>query len=50
MLVNDLEYNYNIPLNWPENEKNQQMLLLPILTVIFMNGGTISESKFNIYI
>ncbi|XKL61292.1 hypothetical protein PGB90_008349 [Kerria lacca] len=45
MLVNDLEYNYNIPLNWPENEKNQQMLLLPILTVIFMNGGTISEME-----
>ncbi len=47
MLVNEIEYKPNVNLNWREEEKKHQTLLLPILSVIFMNGGAITEGKLH---
>ncbi|KAK7602186.1 hypothetical protein V9T40_009627 [Parthenolecanium corni] len=45
LLVNEIEHNPLVPPNWSESQKNEQALLLPVLAVIFMNGGSIPEGE-----
>lgn len=50
LLVNEVEHHPEVPLNWSESQKNEQALLLPVLSVIFMNGGSIPEGNFHHYV
>lgn len=49
MLVNEVEHMPEFPLVWSESQKNEQTLLLPVLAIIFMNGGSIPEGKSDQY-
>lgn len=45
ILINEVPWSEEVQLRWNSEELRKQILLLPILSVIFMSGGSISEGK-----
>lgn len=45
ILINEVPWNEEVQLRWNSEELRKQILLLPILSVIFMSGGSITEGK-----
>lgn len=45
MLINAVPWSEEVPLQWDLEERKRQTLLLPVLSVIFMSGGSITEGN-----
>lgn len=45
MVVNAIESG-DPPINWKDDDRKHQAILLPILAFVFMNGGAAGESKY----